>query len=330
MRHLLVASPDLNETISWWRAWGPLVRLRNERGDLELKGFDMMRAPGIEWSVAHACDALFFQRPFSSNHMKAIHFLRSLGKPLWTDFDDCIWQLPRYNTSWDVYNADAQEQSRIAAAISNVVTASTDRLAEYMKNHVAPDAEIRVIPNTLPDDYQWAQQDHEKIVIYRGMRGHLGDLDTVAEELDAVAETHPDWEFVFVGCDPFMLEMKNKRVVKPMPLPEFHRFLRECKASIFINPLRDNEFNRCKSNISWLEASVAGAAFIGPDFEEFRRPGAMTYAPGTFGETLSELIELPAEVRAAFVRESRTYIDAHLRHRNVNPARAAIIEELLP
>lgn len=330
MRHLLVASPDLNETISWWRAWGPLVRLRNAREDLDLTPFDAMRAPGIDWSTAYAADALFFQRPFHHNHMKTINFMRSMGKPLWTDFDDCIWQIPRYNTSWDTYNAEAQEQSRIAAASSNVVSASTDRMAQYLLNHVAPDADVRVIPNALPDDYQWAEQDHEKIILYRGMRGHLGDLDTVAQDLDAVAEAHPDWEFIFMGCDPFMLEIKNKRVIQPRPLPEFHRFLRECKASIVINPLRDNEFNRCKSNISWLEASVAGAAFLGPDFEEFRRPGAHTYEPGSFGRVLTTMIETTQDKRDRWVADSRAFIDANLRHRHVNPARAAIVEELLP
>lgn len=32
---------------------------------------------------------------------------------------------------------------------------------------------------------------------------------------------------------------------------------------ISVGPLADNDFNKCKSNIKWLESSMAGAAFIG-------------------------------------------------------------------
>ena len=49
----------------------------------------------------------------------------------------------------------------------------------------------------------------------------------------------------------------------------------------------------------YLEAAHAGASFIGPDFEEFKRPGARTYTvgnPDSFFEKINYLIENPQKI----------------------------------
>ncbi len=57
--------------------------------------------------------------------------------------------------------------------------------------------------------------------------------------------------------------------------------------AIMIVPLVDNDFNRAKSNIAWLEGCFAGAAVIAPDFPEFQRPGVLNYSsPEQFGDVL--------------------------------------------
>ncbi len=80
---------------------------------------------------------------------------------------------------------------------------------------------------------------------------------------------------------------------------EYFRYMHDVAAAIVVHPLSDCDFNRAKSMACYLEASHAGAAFVGPDFEEFQRPGITAYKPddGTsFFDAVNNLIEHPNKI----------------------------------
>jgi hypothetical protein len=63
-----------------------------------------------------------------------------------------------------------------------------------------------------------------------------------------------------------------------MHIVDYLKFFKNLNPNIFIYTLQDNPFNAAKSNISWIEATYAGAAFIGPEFlPEFVQSGIINY-----------------------------------------------------
>jgi hypothetical protein len=108
---------------------------------------------------------------------------------------------------------------------------------------------------------------------------------------------------------------------------------------VHIVPLRDNAFNRCRSNLAWIEATCAGAVVIAPDWEEWRRPGIMNYTDAEgFRRTLRGVMEQYAmglvkktdERQEHFnVEMSRAYIEQHLQLDKVNEARWGIINGMI-
>lgn len=339
LRTLLVASPEMNDSVAWWRAWGPLAAMRQDVDKLQLARFDFASKMGTNiheaWPLIEDSAVVFMNRPWQKPHLDFLDFARTCGRPTWLDFDDCIWEIPWNNPATDFYGAYQLGIARDAATRASVISVSTPELASYIQDRVAPDAAIRLVPNALPDWYTWNSLARKKLVVYRGGRTHTEDLAGVAEDIVLAAQAHPDWHFVFCGARSnhgrvtSRLDPKQFTEFPMRPLPEFHAWLRSCGASILIVPLADNTFNRCKSNISYLEGALAGAAVLAPEFEEFNVPGCKRYKAGAFRSTLLDLMHDAAALeRIQSVAEAREWIDANRRLSRINGARFEIVREL--
>lgn len=335
-RNILCASPDLQDTVSWWRAWGPLNALRETTPGLELLAFDLGRTnTPPPWHTVEQSSLVFCNRPWQPSHAQFVNFVKLCGRQVWLDYDDCIWELPWWNPAAEFYGAAQLGSAKDSICRAQAVTVSTPTLANYIQERVAPDASISVVPNALPDWYDWNSLERRKLVVYRGGRTHNEDLQSVADDLAAVAAEHPDWTFAFCGAlsnhgrVSKRIDPKQVMTFGMRALPEFHAWLKSSAAAILIVPLADCLFNRCKSNIAWQEGTYAGAAVLAPDFEEFRVPGCWRYQPGGFGNQLRAMIAEPV-IRAADVKASREWIDANRRLSIVNVARREIVASLLP
>lgn len=332
-RTLLCTSPDLNDSVSWWRNWGPFSALREQTPKFNLTAVDFLRAKQVDWVTIENASAVFCNRPFEGKHLQTLRFATSCGRPTWVDFDDLLWEIPRYNPAVDFYGEAQWQASKDCSTIARVVTVSTPFLAEYVMERIAPDADVHVVPNAFPDWYPWNKRARSKTIIYRGGRTHFGDIFAVADDIVAVANEHPDWGFIFCGVDPWQLTQRmnpKQYAIMPMrPLVEFHRWLTMSGASVLIAPLTDSNFNRAKSNISWMEGTLAGAVSICPDFPEFNRPGCVVYKPGEFGHYLREVMHASQETRDECVRRSQEWIDANARLSVVNQKRYELVRALM-
>ncbi len=337
-RTLLVASPEMNDSIGWWRGWGPLTAMRLDIEKLQLSRFDFSSSLNEKlheaWPLIEDSSAVFMSRPWQRPHLDFLTFAKLCGRPTWVDFDDCIWEIPWYNPAGDFYGPAQLGYARDAICRADVVTVSTPYLAQYIADRVAPDANIQLVPNALPDWYTWNKLERKKLIVYRGGRTHVEDLASVAEDILAVAKDNPDWHFVFCGYRSnhgrvtARMDPKQYTEFGMRPMPEFHSWLRTSGASIMIVPLTDCPFNRAKSNISWMEGTMAGAAVLAPDFEEFRMaPGCVTYRSGKFRE---ELLGLMDGGRELAVGVSEDWINQNRRLSLINGIRHNILMGLIP
>lgn len=332
-RSITLASPDLQDGVAWWRMIVPWNALRESVPHLSLLTLDL-KHNHPQWTPLGLSRALVINRPYTPNHLAMVDTAGASGVPTIIDYDDCLWDIPRWNQSHGSYGKAEREVAQIAATRAHAITVSTERLGSYITGRIAPDADVRVIPNAMPDWYTWTEFERKKILLYRGGSSHMGDLMPHREELAEVLRSRPDWHLVTIGEDPWwlheLLPEGQSTHVPRQPLPVLHRWLRGSTAAAMVVPLRDCELNRCKSNISWQEGTLAGAAVLAPaDFPEFDRPGVSHYGPGEFGTALAALLDADQGERDALVAASRAWIDDCGRLRHVNGERLRLLSEVL-
>ena len=78
-----------------------------------------------------------------------------------------------------------------------------------------------------------------------------------------------------------------------VPAVAFPQALADIRPDIYLAPLKENDFNRCKSDLKLLEASAIGAALLGSDFKDgpyaHAHPLSLVGADFT-AESLGELV----------------------------------------
>jgi hypothetical protein len=121
---------------------------------------------------------------------------------------------------------------------------------------------------------------------------------------------------------------ENVKTIEGQGMIEYMRSLETIKPAIMTHPLVDSRFNRAKSMCSWIEASHAGAAFVGPAFREYQRPGITNYEPGnsdSFFAAIDGLIEQP-ELIPYNAMKGQSVITTELSLREVNKIRMEVFK----
>lgn len=227
-------------------------------------------------------DIVVFQRPFEKSRFEIYDLLRESGKKIVFDNDDTYkvndqMKLGKY---LDIIDENIDEFIRR----SDLVTASTEFLAnEYKDNN----KNVIVLPNCI-DPADWKEpikNDTGKIRI--GIVGSVvstGDFKHVKPVLKQLSED-PRIQLVVFGLPP-----KNKGVsslyseeyefwlnlnIEWQPFVriwEYANTLRTLKLDLMLIPREDSYFNRAKSNLKFLEASMLEIPVIAQGFSDGLSP----------------------------------------------------------
>jgi hypothetical protein len=328
--NILCALPDTNDCISWWRAWMPLMHMQRADPTIQVDLFNFMENRSIGWHTIEKADVVYMSRPFLRDYMTVIGMAKKLGKKVWVDYDDNYWQVPHWNHCKQSFGEQACAYLDVAAQLADVVTVSTPVLADMLRTKT--DKPIHVVPNAFPDRYVWPTAPRKKVVLYRGgWKTHAVDLKSVASQFQAVIDAHPDWTFMCATQGhPIMVDGPNVQFVGDISLPDFHLWAQELAPAIMVNPLEFSDFNRAKSNIAWMEGTLAGAAVLCPSMPQYMQPGCVTYEfEDQFGDQLRAMLSADPEHLQTRAKEGQDAIDAKYRVSIVNKQRAAILKDLL-
>ena len=293
MKKLFLWAPMPEDGTSLYRAWGPLSQLRKLSNRIEL-----IKAQGsVNWVDYVQIDAAFLQRPFMPNHRALALECKIYNVPLISDWDDDLLNVPSDNPTARQYG-EAQSKSNVEeiARMSDLITVSTSCLAELKSKF---NKNVHVIKNALdPNLLVRLSSDipMNPCVMWRGGHTHQRDLMAHTDSIMEAYKKFPSWSFVFMGYDPWWIrERMAPERCRYVPFnPQYVYYMRDLikmRAAIHIVPLADNQFNKSKSDIAYLEASCAGSAVLAPNWEEWRNPGATLYEnPDDFGFKLKELM----------------------------------------
>lgn len=197
--------------------------------------------------------------------LDVIYTMRDLvGAKVIVDIDDNVWQIPVGNISrGDIKTFSNRAMMTIESVkAADYVTVATQPLMNILK---PLNENIAVLPNLInPDDWVYRRKKHDKVRIgWVYSQTHTPDISVVTEALKTIHETYGDRvEICIFGVthDIFPFPTTN---IPPVLYTDYPKLFTEAGIDISLAPLADNEFNKCKSNIKWLESTMAGAAFIG-------------------------------------------------------------------
>jgi hypothetical protein len=129
-----------------------------------------------------------------------------------------------------------------------------------------------------------------------------------------------------MGENPFFLQKYAKIPTRDMV--QYLHYIQQLRPKLFIVPLIDHQFNRAKSNISWLEATTAGAVCLATDLPEFVRPGIINFSnPRNFYNVFKKAVK-DYDLQALHA-ESLAFIRDNLTTEKVNELRVMAINEIV-
>lgn len=232
--------------------------------------------------------------------------------------DDSIGEITPSNLYFHQVGLEHNMAAR-HALLSNAIIVSTEYLKKSVQIIVGPEKPIHVAPNCI-DYTSWKVDEHplgsksKKRVVYVGAAGHDDDLFIAYQAMLPLLDTV---EFVvrYGGFRPEWLS--DSRVdfkIVDWSIPVYPQKLYDLNADLALAPLEDTEFNRCKSNLKWLEWSSIGVPIVCSEIEPFVRMKGGRYMSGNDPEEFRREIEyalkdIDDEKRKDIRKDNRRYYD---------------------
>jgi glycosyltransferase involved in cell wall biosynthesis len=213
------------------------------------------------------------------DYKKILDLAHKEGKPVVFDLDDLLFYLPENHPDRQFLESGPSLLPMFQTLMeADLVSVATPGLRDFL---ITYNENVAVLPNYL-DDNLWQLKspvlkpsEHETLTIgYMGGNSHRPDLEFITPVLVDLIKRYPrEIRFQFWGAQPpaefASLEQVQWTPVDIFTYKDFSAFFQTQTADIFIAPLFDNQFNRCKSPIKFLEYSALGVPGIYSHLETY-------------------------------------------------------------
>ena len=239
---------------------------------------------------------IYTQRILTADLMsKLIDFKKQTGIKFIIDYDDLIWEykgasLPDYNLCRNKLDckANTEAMKKYLNELADHITVTTEELKQSMLQFV-PEDKITVIPNCLSYKdwyFPYTPVPKEDIFMYAGSYTHFDNVNKKLGDFDKNLVQYLSNKKVICKslCPYFIKPYKNTNGSLLTVYPQaFYQESREAK--FIIAPLADNEFNKCKSDLKYLESAAIGRVCLVSDFPGSPFEGAHPYQKIPVGST---------------------------------------------
>ncbi|OFW53975.1 MAG: hypothetical protein A2163_07845 [Actinobacteria bacterium RBG_13_35_12] len=229
--------------------------------------------------VAKNVDIIFFNylhNPWGYAAMGAM--ARKHGVKLVLDLDDSLWDIATDNPAYKVFHSGSEALMNFTCICNDVDYITTTNY--YLRNVIHHNTQkyhdrIKLLPNYVDFDlYNHIspfKNNYQITLLHYGSTTHFYDLASEEFEkgIDMIFKEYPNVVLKTVGA--LIGEYKKKwgqryfndfghEDIYEWIKGRFRQFMDE--ADILVIPLKDNVYNRCKSDIKFLEASTAKKAGV--------------------------------------------------------------------
>lgn len=226
-------------------------------------------------------DILWVQLSVSPMLLGIVEEVKKAGVKIAYDIDDRFESIPESNPASNFYKGKKVEQIWKMIEMADMVTVSTEPLAEFIRSRAN---KVLVLPN-MPPAGLWP--DHACInpkqfrILWAGSPTHGHDLAIVAHGLQKILKKcNGSVRFTCFGEQVPEPLMKVREFVDLMEFVEFENYpekLLSIGADVAIAPLENNSFNKSKSAVKYLEYSICKyPSLLSPvgEYEEIVKKGA--------------------------------------------------------
>lgn len=237
-----------------------------------------------------SCDIVVFHRPDTVRHHQFAIEMKKLGKKIVFDNDDTA----SLDKGHPFYSIDefgkSGNQEKYKVLVDNfilnadAVTTTTEFLAEeYRKLN----KNVFVLPNCVdPDDWPEPKRNEgDKVrILLSGSAAYTQDFEHIKDYLRELDE-RDDVQLILYGLwgdkkrkehklvektykkeYTFWDSLKNLEHQEWTSMAEYFDALNDLRVDIMLIPRKDNYFNRCKSNVKFLEASMLEIPVVAQSF----------------------------------------------------------------
>jgi hypothetical protein len=234
----------------------------------------------------HGVKVVKLQRQATDVQKQFMQFLKSIqpecGFRIVYEVDDVVFSedIPDYNKFKFAFESTEVRQNCIDMInMSDEVTVTCPFMKELYQLRTGK-KEISVIPNFPPNWWMGYLYNRDKIfrdydknyrkprILYTGSGAHFdvdnknGGVDDFTHVIDAVRKTVDKFQWVFIGCFPPLLrDLVESRKVEFHPWQTLYKYphmVFNLNPTVTIAPLHDNNFNKAKSDIKFIESSIMG------------------------------------------------------------------------
>jgi glycosyltransferase involved in cell wall biosynthesis len=274
-------------TADAWEHVCPVLRVRSPA---QLAGWTWIQGNGwMEGGLQvypdriAAADLVLIQRDFpryAEAYSQVLAEARLQGKPVVYEIDDLLTELPSTHPDERYYRS---MRAPILAALiqADAVTCATPELGDYVRRF---NPRAFVLPNYL-DDRLWQLRELEMaggrpesplVIGYLGAPSHRPDLEFIVPALLRLLDRFRGRILLRLWGIPLPPGLSGRADVEWLDLglvsyADFAAYFSRQQADIFIAPLLDNAFNRCKSSLKFLEYSALGVPGVYSQLAPYER-----------------------------------------------------------
>jgi glycosyltransferase involved in cell wall biosynthesis len=259
----------------FYRLHAPLIYVaRHNKKDL-----DITVAGSISKNQVGKYDFVILQRQYKEEVLEPVLDMQYRGAKLVYEIDDDLFHIPEWNPAHRILGVK-KVQDGIKKFISKVdaMFVTTDALREVYKNYCK---KIYVLPNSIDYEtvYPFPPERQLPVVCWQGSMTHEKDVEIAKKGFNKLAQ---DKDLIFKMWSGFKLNEHGAFTNDPifdipgvltLPLVPFEAFFQmfgQVGATIGLAPLAANQFNRCKSNLKFLEYTAYGAVTVASNFGPYK------------------------------------------------------------
>jgi tetratricopeptide (TPR) repeat protein len=271
---LLIAIIDIPQNITtgdyYYRTFSPGVALAKEK-DVYVVGLSNIHPE--KFDIINNADIVILNNICDPDLLPVIRKRKEKGLLTIFELSDDLNALQPWNAVYEFYQN--KENSALIYRLANYCDKLQFSAYELQKLYGRLNAINKVFPNQILDlpPERASNNNDEFIIGWGGSHGHLEDIASISDQLIKWIMSKPKARLYMMCSKPIWdlfkeLPEDKKRHFPTGSLTDYYKFLSEIHVGIA--PLQNTGFNRCRSDVKFLEYAVSGVVPLLSNLEPFR------------------------------------------------------------